>query len=290
VVETRKLTCDGRFTFKGTDCALFAAQLELGEGLDFTSPMGGTYDGTQHVVLEADGTTVAKSVTIHPLVKYELWLGDTQVTTLNEADILGDGKATFDSATGVLTLNNPVISGKYYGVKSKIYATGIDLTLRGRYAMSGTEEGVSTGLVVRDGTLTIDGDFTFYGTGTGANVNGSCTLMGGLKAVGGAEGVSLRGAGNSLTFVKGFMNAAKLEMEGSSVRALYVEEGYTITDKTLLAVTGGTLNDYNQIRFTGIRDHVRHAEQGRRGLFADHAGQQCAGDAQQPGDIQCHYS
>ena len=40
------------------------------------------------------------------LTAYDLWLGCTQVTNANAADILGDGTASYDPETKTLTLNN----------------------------------------------------------------------------------------------------------------------------------------------------------------------------------------
>ena len=67
---------------------------------------------------------------------YILWLGETQVTADNCADIFGDGTASFDPDTNTLTLNNPTISGYHTGFNSNyfgIYAENMDLTIAGSF-------------------------------------------------------------------------------------------------------------------------------------------------------------
>ena len=55
-----------------------------------------------------------------PAIEYDLWLGSTRVTSKNQNDILGDGKAQYDPDTGVLTLSDPVISSDHEFDKAAI--------------------------------------------------------------------------------------------------------------------------------------------------------------------------
>ena len=97
-------------------------------------------------------------------VLYDLWLGDTQVTSKNKDDILNDGgKAKYDPETDTLTLNEPVIEGSVNdssGYSCVIFSKGVDLTVEGSYHMSPTE--IYSGLRVEEGSLTLAGDFAFY--------------------------------------------------------------------------------------------------------------------------------
>lgn len=132
------------------------------------------------------------------VVPYGLWLGDTQVTSANQDNILNqvDGNdvptATYDPATKRLTLNNPTISGTHGN--AKIYSSIIGLDLYGSYHMSAPEayygfleDADSYDYDVDLYNTCLNGDFTFYGSKTGLKANGHAilTILGGrLKAVG----------------------------------------------------------------------------------------------------------
>ena len=100
--------------------------------------------------------------------KYDLWLGDTQVTSLNRYDILGDGCASYDPDSSTLTLDEPQISGATfsdYGF-AIISAENMDLTVKGAYYM--TEPAENCCIVVNGGKLTLAGDFTLMSDSSAA--------------------------------------------------------------------------------------------------------------------------
>ena len=92
--------------------------------------------------------------------KYDLFVGDTQVTSLNRYDVLGDGTVSYDPDTSTLTLDEPQISGYAYTAYgfAVISAKDIDLTVKGAYYM--TEPAEDCCIVVNGGKLTLAGDFT----------------------------------------------------------------------------------------------------------------------------------
>ena len=98
-------------------------------------------------------------------IKYDIWLGSTQVTFANRNDILGDGgRAKYDPFSNTLTLNEPTIEGEHvFGtnhVSCKIYSYVQDLTVRGSYHM--TEADTDRGIQLH-GSPVLDGNFTFMG-------------------------------------------------------------------------------------------------------------------------------
>ena len=150
-------------------CSEEALQAENGINIDtqleIAIPLNGVVSssGGNSYIAESDGTTIAKNVTIvhnGTLSAYPVWVGDTQVTSANKDDILGDGgKAKFDPSTNTLTLNDPTIVGSHED--ALIYSEGIDLTLEGSATFSSSTDGAIK--VVKSGTnggvLTLDGDF-----------------------------------------------------------------------------------------------------------------------------------
>ena len=99
----------------------------------------------QNTILDADGN-VAKAVEIVPypnapdnLAVYQLYLGGTRVTSLNAADVLGDGKVSYDAATNTLTLNNATINGygTTDGLRSEIQ--GLTINLIGNNVINNTK-------------------------------------------------------------------------------------------------------------------------------------------------------
>ncbi|MBP5609488.1 MAG: hypothetical protein J6X66_14625, partial [Lachnospiraceae bacterium] len=103
---TAKATADSEaYAFKGFGNN---REINIKEGLDIVIPEGGKVkvvknSYNKNVTTVVDGNdNVAKEVKIAEK-KYDLWLGNTQVTSTNKGDILGDGKASFDPDTWTLT-------------------------------------------------------------------------------------------------------------------------------------------------------------------------------------------
>ena len=65
------------------------------------------------VLMNTAGASVKADSALAPDNYYPLWLGNTQVTNINQDNILGDGKARYDPDTKTLTLDDPVIAGEY---------------------------------------------------------------------------------------------------------------------------------------------------------------------------------
>ena len=202
----------------GNECAFACGGLFL-YGHKIVNPKGGYYDQYKSQIYEADGS-VAKHVIIRTasVPDYELWLGNTQVFSLNQDDIFGDGKASYDPTTKTLTLNNPTIPGIYTG--SKIYAKGFDLTIKGSYHQAESESW--NAFCVEHASLTLDGDFTLYGNCEAIAANSLTVKSGTLTASGLHEtGDGYGYSGNTLTIEE---NVNYIELQGGS-RALYLKDG-----------------------------------------------------------------
>jgi hypothetical protein len=83
----------------GAICDLSSITLE---DCFITLPEDGYIDGGN--IMDSEGN-VAKEVTIVPLISYGLYICNTQVTTINAADVLGDGVFSYDTDTQTLTIS-----------------------------------------------------------------------------------------------------------------------------------------------------------------------------------------
>ena len=180
----------------GTKAVYFiTGGLSLSGDMTVVNPSGGAFKN--QTIYESNGSAIAKYVYLMPVKKYDLWVGSRQVTELNKNNICGDGKASFDPNTGVLTLNDAYVTGTCEdasGIGTKFYAEGIDLTVRGSYHMSWSDTQI--GIEVKDGKLTLDGDFAFRGTYVGlmARNAATVTLTGEILLQGGSHnGVGIYG-------------------------------------------------------------------------------------------------
>ena len=203
-----------------------------------------------HQIYEADGTTIAKHVILNNPKVYNLWLGSTQVNSVNKDNILnqlndkGEPTASYDPETHTLTLNNPTISDfdTHGSTTSKIYYSDdriMNLTIKGCYHMADTETDngiMMDGYGMKFPPLTLDGEFTFIGTTSGIYLpygditvkSGSLTAVG-MNDIGGAYGI----LGNSLTVEDG---VDYIELQGGIYAlhlrdggGLHLAEGYAIT-------------------------------------------------------------
>ena len=105
------------------------------------------------------------------IASYGLYLGETEVTSENAADIFGDGKASYDNSTKTLTLDNPVIPGKAKdasGYTAKIYSALDELTIKGSYLMTASEAKYA----VDAKQVIFDGNFSLYGSESGVYAYG----------------------------------------------------------------------------------------------------------------------
>ena len=175
--------------------------------------------------------TVTEAVTFYALfekvITYPLWVGDTQVTSANKDDILGDGKAKFDPSTITLTLNNPIITGTHSN--SVIYAENVHLNLVGSANI--IDDTAQTGILVVHHSLTLNGDFNVSGAAmkTGIYASASIEVKGGtISATGSTEGI--RAATNNVTISGGEVTAKGV---GSN--------GYGIFSFGNLTISGGTV-------------------------------------------------
>ena len=121
---------------------------------------------------------------------YDLWLGSKRVTGVNQNDILGDGKASFDPETCTLTLNEPSIPFNTR-TTAEISSEKMNLTVKGSYHADSSS--LKFGVYVENGNLTLSGDFLFTGETDAVKVNSTLYVPGGsLVARGGARGISAR--------------------------------------------------------------------------------------------------
>ena len=220
---------------EGAAVGLLANQIKLGDRMVITRPENGKLaydtgvkcytiiksDGTldTRTIIEYDNTTPTETTQetssteetqppVPPEQEYDLWLGETRVTSQNKDDIMSDGGAAkYDPDTHTLTLSDPVIKGYHMinGFYYKIYSKNIDLKIKGSYVMPKWEEGyiksyygfvnTSTAVQVSGGSLTLEGDFVFYSelqcfvvsndfTVVSGNIYAECAEWNALKAEG----------------------------------------------------------------------------------------------------------
>ena len=200
--------------------------------LRLMTPDGGQFREGRCYYYSSGRTRLAKEVVItraNPSdVKYDVWVGSTQVTAANKNDILGDGKASYDPLTATLTLNDPLITVPWaIGSDTyNIYAKS-DLTVKGSYTM--TSYAVDCALYCV-GNLTLDGDFTLMGVDYGVYALYDINIAGG----------SLVGKSSNTTWVYSGgvyssgghivigSSVTRVEAEGGKTYAIYANRGLTI--------------------------------------------------------------
>ena len=136
-------------------------------------------------------TPVTEDLTLYAkwtMASYDLWLGETQVTYFNKADILGNSTASFDPETNTLTFTTatPAITGLHENVL--IWADGIDLT------------------IVRNGSLSLASGIDAVRVNNGAlqiGVEGAASFQG---SVYGANGVTVNAKGD-ITLTEGYFGS-----------------------------------------------------------------------------------
>lgn len=161
--------------------------------------IGGTeYKEGTSALLKADSTAVA---VWEDIVYYNLYLGDTQVYSLNCDDILGDKTASYDAQTQTLTLNG------YTGgaIISRLDTLNVSLTENSENTISGGDYGIYS-----DGSVRISGSGTASAIGKQNGimaVNGGIDVEGGVLNALGEESFALS-AGGTISICDAVVTAA----------------------------------------------------------------------------------
>ena len=187
------------------------------------------------------------AVTTTDIPGYNVWVGGRQITTINAADVFGDGKVSYDDATKTLTLNGYTYSGAGYQ-SSAIYATeDIAIVVQGENSLTSTAGyGIYAG-----GTIAVTGAGVDPALNITASTNvlvvGETAAFTNLAlAASGVRGIVLNGSdaadavilnGCTATFASG-MNAAI---------SVYNETGHG----TVSIVNGSDVSGYGQILVYG---------------------------------------
>ena len=95
----------GILTADGNSSTIYGSGIDIAGGLMIVEPQGGKIntDATGAWIVNADGTR-AQHVVI--MKAWPLWVGGTQVTDKNKADVFGDGTVSYSPDNNTLTLNN----------------------------------------------------------------------------------------------------------------------------------------------------------------------------------------
>lgn len=173
--------------------------LTLNDGLGIVEPEGGRYVADYRVVTATGGE--AEGVIIRVPKAYDLWVAGIQANEVNCADILGDGKVSYDDGTHTLTLNGATITNtgdshekaSAYGRGISVEMAQLTIVANGQNRITASEGGTG---------ISYQGELTLKGSGT-LNVKGAdglhtsfgttLNITGGLKLI--AEGTADDGVG-----------------------------------------------------------------------------------------------
>lgn len=173
--------------------------LTLNDGLGIVEPEGGRYVADYRVVTATGGE--AEGVIIRVPKAYDLWVAGIQANEVNCADILGDGKVSYDDGTHTLTLNGATITNagdshektSAYGRGISVEMAQLTIVANGQNRITASEGGTG---------INYQGELTLKGSGT-LNVKGAdglhtsfgttLNITGGLKLI--AEGTADDGVG-----------------------------------------------------------------------------------------------
>ncbi|WP_026498756.1 InlB B-repeat-containing protein [Butyrivibrio sp. WCD2001] len=165
------------------------------------------------------------------LIKYNLWVGNTQVTNFNTKDIpCSKGSAKYDPKTNTLTFNDATINDGYSYNKTKtvgIYAKDMNLTIKG---------------TVKIDPIKIDGNSYTQGVFLDCTNNKTLTLNGSITIRGYANGFLGRGANI-------YMEGGTLDLEHKngcfdSDKGIHFADGIKIVNPTGAAIRKISNNYY----------------------------------------------
>ena len=181
-ILTQFLTVSGAETvlgMKGEEGTYSGFAPELEDGLELTQPVGAYYNEDTGNIVNAEGEAIkGEWVVIGAPVSvesYEIFIAGTQVTSLNQADVLGDGTVSYDAETNTLTLNGADIEAEGEGLSTQI--DEVIIKLEGENSIE-VPEGFG---IYSDASFTITGPGSLSVTSKFEALNGSFVIEGGAK-------------------------------------------------------------------------------------------------------------
>ena len=194
------------------DQASFACMsLTLNDGLEITEPEGAKFVMTQAAICVGRRNSIVTSwVTIKKVNKYDVYVAGTQVTNLNQDNVLKDGTVSYDPETNTLTLNNANIETEAeYGIESHtssfrivpegansitssvfgVWAQDVTIEGTGSLNVKGQDSGIAAqDLTIANGVQVMAEGVGYYGVNvTNLTVNGAETML----SMKGAQGVHI---------------------------------------------------------------------------------------------------
>lgn len=174
--------------------------------------------------------------------QYPVYLAGVQVTDDNAADILGDGTASYDTATNTLTLNGVNVNTEALDIPA-LEVPGGDLKLQlvgensltATTALRSTADGTYYGypaISMGEGTLTITGDEVATLSLSGCDLD--YTANDHIPSASSITGSSLTVSGGTVTTNNGIRLTGNYTQTGGTVNVSYLETAnVTVSDGTL---------------------------------------------------------
>ena len=236
-ILTQFLTVSGAETvlgMKGEEGTYSGFAPELEDGLELTQPVGAYYNEDTGNIVNAEGEAIkGEWVVIGAPVSvesYEIFIAGTQVTSLNQADVLGDGTVSYDAETNTLTLNNANIETEGEGLSTQI--DEVIIKLEGENSIE-VPEGFG---IYSDASFTITGPGSLSVTSKFEALNGSFVIEGGAKVTADSQTRSalwsfypLAVSGSeTVVMLKGAMGAVEIYGADSEEAVLSLSDGLVL--------------------------------------------------------------
>ena len=243
---------------KGGDGSFGCTGLNLNDQLEITEPAGASFVLSKFAICVGRRNTIVTSwVTIQKVDRYNLYVKGTQVTSLNEEDVLGNGTVSFDPQTSTLTLMNADIAPTGApGIQSSIPNLNVMLVGGNFINISDDKEGI----VLQKSSEDEASEVVFYGGGT-LNINTNGTALQTQADIAFTDGVSVSAESSEGAGIKGIeaglLPSLTISGETTTLKAKGADEGSVVAFRALNMTDNITIVEPAGATFTenvGITD------------------------------------
>ena len=243
---------------KGGDGSFGCTGLNLNDQLEITEPAGASFVLSKFAICVGRRNTIVTSwVTIQKVDRYNLYVKGTQVTSLNEEDVLGNGTVSFDPQTSTLTLMNAEIATTGApGIQSSIPNLNVMLVGGNFINISDDKEGI----VLQKSSEDEASEVVFYGGGT-LNINTNGTALQTQADIAFTDGVSVSAESSEGAGIKGIeaglLPSLTISGETTTLKAKGADEGSVVAFRALNMTDNITIVEPAGATFTenvGITD------------------------------------